>query len=71
MVVITIVMFIFVHVSFPNGTVYLPRGTVILVMALACANPAGSIVLLGNLYTAVWEGHALHCIDCLLCMGLI
>ena len=28
-------------------------------MALAYANPAGSAVLLGNLYTAVWEGHAL------------
>ena len=51
-------MCIFAHVSFPNGTVYLPRGTLILVMALACANPAGSAVLIGNLYTAVWEGHA-------------
>ena len=27
-------------------------------MALACANPAGSAVRLGNLYTVVWEGHA-------------
>ena len=27
-------------------------------MALVSANPAGSPVLLGNLYTAVWEGHA-------------
>ena len=27
-------------------------------MALAYTNPAGSAVLLGNLYTAVWEGHA-------------
>ena len=56
--VIVIVVLIFVHVSFPSGTVYLPRGTVILVMAMAYANPAGSAVLLGNLYTAVWEGHA-------------
>ena len=45
-------MFTFVHVSFPNGTVYLPRGTVILYV-----NHAGSAVLLGNLYT-VYEGHA-------------
>ena len=56
-IVIIIVMCIFVHVSFQNGTVYLPRDTVILVMALAYAYPAGSVVLLGNLYTAVWEGH--------------
>ena len=27
-------------------------------MALANGNIAGSTVLLGNLYTAVWEGHA-------------
>ena len=27
-------------------------------MALANADIAGSNVLLGNLYTAVWEGHA-------------
>ena len=32
-------------------------------MALAYANPAGSAVLLASLYTAVWKGHALHCID--------
>ena len=41
-------MCIFFHISFPNGTVYLPRGTVIVVMALAYANPAGSAVRMGK-----------------------
>ena len=46
------------HVSFPNGTVYLPSCTVILVMALAYASPAGSAVLLGN-YTLLF-GKVMH-----------
>ena len=39
-------------------------------MALAYANPAGSAVLLGNLYTAVWEGHAFSACICFLCQQL-
>ena len=42
------------YVSFPNGTAYLPSCTVILVMALAYANTAGSAVLLAN-YTLLFE----------------
>ena len=46
------------YVSFPNGAAYLPSCTVILVMALAYANPAGSAVLLGN-YTLLF-GKFMH-----------
>ena len=42
--VVIVAVLIFVHVCFPNGTVYLPRGTVILVMSVVYANPAGSAV---------------------------
>ena len=35
------------------------RGIVLLVIALVNANPVGGAMLLGNLYTAVWEGHAI------------
>ena len=46
------------YVSFPNGTAYLPSCAVILVMALAYANTAGSAVLLVN-YTLLF-GKLMH-----------
>ena len=57
------------HVSFPNGTVYLPSCTVILVMALAHAYPTGSAVLLGN-YTLLF-GKVMHFWIHVLLEGLI
>ena len=55
---INVFIIVCIHVSFLNGTVYLPTGTLILVMALANANPVGSTVPLGN-YTLLF-GKVMH-----------